>query len=351
MKNERMEKIQEKNTDDYINKLLVYLRQIINCEIQLLDVEKTKQKYLQTIENLNKKESSPSETAKNIMSIEKPTKPIKPVLKEDMSSFGFSDFLKNAGFFVGGLTLAWLVEAFIIPGSIILPFIIWGGVTTIPTIQKKLDLKNDKKLKTSKYNIDIDEYEQKMDEYQRQITDMENIITREQEEKAINENNIKNEKEAYEYKIEKLNELSIKIKNTLSILYEKNILHKKYQNLEAVLSIYEYLSTERTKSLGLINNDKGAYNLYEEEVLTRKDSKFVEQFVDSTNRNNGDNINNQQPFYYDSSSKIYQVLLSLASKLDRINTKEEVNALLQAIIQEQEKLQTVILNETPPIKK
>jgi hypothetical protein len=57
---------------------------------------------------------------------------------------------------------------------------------------------------------------------------------------------------------------------TLQVLdayYGKNIVAKKYQhNLVAISSFYEYLNLGRTRSLELNGSDKGAYNIFENEI-------------------------------------------------------------------------------------
>ena len=323
MNNERMEKIQEKDTNEYINKLLLYLRQIINCEIQLLDVEKTKQKYLEAIENLNKSDSA---------SIQNKDCPEKPIL-EEVKYFDFEMLVLTGISSAIGLGVAWLAGAFT-PASSILSYLIWGGATSIMPILNHLAFIKTKEQLLDSYNKEMIKYNNELNEYEESIDERTKKVIREKKEKLD-----------YEYKIEKLDELSAEVKNTLSILYGKNVVHKKYQKFEAILSIYEYISTKRTKSLEFLNNDKGAYNLYEEEVLTGKDAKFEEKFVDI------EASDCQQQFYYDTSSNKYLVLLSLANKLANIRNRQEINDLLQTEIEKQEELQTVVLNEKPPIKK
>lgn len=59
-------------------------------------------------------------------------------------------------------------------------------------------------------------------------------------------------------------------------LYDKNILHPKYRNLDAVAAIYDYISTGRCEDL---EGRDGAYNLYEEKLKQDKEDADREKLV------------------------------------------------------------------------
>lgn len=56
------------------------------------------------------------------------------------------------------------------------------------------------------------------------------------------------------------------IDKTLSEMYELNIIHPKYRYLEACGMFLEYFEAGRTHSLGVNGADRGAYNIFEDEL-------------------------------------------------------------------------------------
>lgn len=85
------------------------------------------------------------------------------------------------------------------------------------------------------------------------------------------------EYEDYKNRIEgELHSIKKKLLDKLQALYDKNILHPKYRNLDAVAAIYDYISTGRCE--GLEGRD-GAYNLYEEKLKQDKEDADREKLV------------------------------------------------------------------------
>lgn len=90
-------------------------------------------------------------------------------------------------------------------------------------------------------------------EYKKQYKEYENYINR-------------IEGELYSIKKELLDKLKD--------LYDKNILHQKYRNLDAVAAIYDYISTGRCNAL---EGSDGAYNFYEQRLEREKTDADIKE--------------------------------------------------------------------------
>ena len=112
--------------------------------------------------------------------------------------------------------------------------------------------------------------------------------------------------------MEDLKQPLILTKNLLNELYKKDLIYKKYQNLPALTSIYEYLLTGRCDSL---TGPHGAYNLYEDEV--RKDT-VISQLNEVIN--NLEKIRANQYMLYQQIKTIQENTAEIGLELSRIRS-------------------------------
>ena len=87
-----------------------------------------------------------------------------------------------------------------------------------------------------------------------------------------------------------INRVNVSLSKTnllLSQMLACDIVHKKYRSRECMIRLYEYLDSGRTKSLGIIPGDEGAYNILEREIR-------LEQIIYNTGLTNKylENLNN-----------------------------------------------------------
>lgn len=154
-----------------------------------------------------------------------------------------------------------IVIAGVLPAGLPLSLII--SVCTL--MRKYSDYKHALKQNEKEYNHCILAYQEKVNEYQ--IRQREIALDRER----VKEELVK--KSVISSNIEKLKNQNIKSKETLSKIYDKNIIFPKYRNLVMVCSIYEYFCAGRCNAL---EGHEGAYNILEMElrmdrIITRLD--------------------------------------------------------------------------------
>lgn len=88
-------------------------------------------------------------------------------------------------------------------------------------------------------------------------------------------------KECAEYEsnlkiIAELNKILSNLQTELNGLYEQNIIHPQYRNIEAVTAFYSYISTGRCAAL---EGPGGAYNLYEEQLKQDKSDAYIKDLT------------------------------------------------------------------------
>lgn len=211
--------------DAYVPKLLEYLRTIIYCETNLIG-------YDSIIEENNK--------AMGLLCIPNllPNEPIKPSPPKRFYS-------------IVGIVITWAIGVSILltsamPLGVII--LVALGIYILTVVKRRSDEMKSFRFYENKYYMELEEY--------RKLNQKE--LVRMHSESA--------QKKLYEEQSERITELISHAKGTLKTLYEANVLHLKYQNFVASASIYDYLSTDRTYTLGLATGDPGAYNMYEEDV-------------------------------------------------------------------------------------
>lgn len=96
--------------------------------------------------------------------------------------------------------------------------------------------------------------------------------------KKLSEYELQLKKEYAEYEsnlkiIAELKKILSDLRTELNILYDKNIIHPQYRNIEAVTAFYNYISTGRCTAL---EGPGGAYNLYEEQLKQDKSDAYIE---------------------------------------------------------------------------
>jgi len=312
-------------SDQSIAALLAYLRDVLHCESTLIGFESTIQQNREIMANLCIPKTLPP-------------LPVKPDRPQEITP-SKTGRLGKAG--VSGAL-----------GLIVPPIgLLAGAVATYQaTIGIGRDKKNARKVYDSKvqtYNQRASEYEDEMRSYQAQQNEDNLRISQESAQKQL-----------YEDQSSELNNLISHTKETLSILYGMNVLHKKYQNLVAVASVYDYLSTGRTTSLARTGNDPGAYNIYEEDVRIGKIMNVIgmvgKQIIGTVNKM-ADSVRYQQQALYDAVTEGNELQRSLStqlsSQLSGVNERQDRSNILQEEILKQEKLRTDALREHNPYGK
>jgi len=227
------------------NLLLEYLRNILHCEAERIALESTLQENSEHIAKLCPGGTLPKE----------PKAPIQ-VLKEVSS--------KQGRFIMAIIPISAVVVLNILTSGYFEAFV--GLAILFSIYQLTFGINRDKKQaqklfesQNQTYEINLVKYKHELERYQEQ---------RRNEQLRLNHETA--QKQLYENQSERVNELLSKVKDTLSTLYGLNVLHEKYQNLEAVASIYDCISTGRTSNLSRSDNDPGAYNIYEDDVRAGK---------------------------------------------------------------------------------
>jgi hypothetical protein len=123
-------------------------------------------------------------------------------------------------------------------------------------------LGKEKKKAEAAYEQELKLYNQHLVEHEKQMLHHQDIL----DDEEMRMSTEAAQKKLYESQSDRINELISHARTTLAALYETNILHVKYQNFVATASIYDYLSTGRTASLIRVDNDPGAYNLFEDDL-------------------------------------------------------------------------------------
>lgn len=112
----------------------------------------------------------------------------------------------------------------------------------------------------------------------------------------------------------------------LNQLYAWNIIHPKYRHLEACGMFLEYLSTGRTHSLEAEGADRGAYNIYEEELYRG----IIIDKLDQVLSNQRILIEGQRQIAQSINSMVRSVDYACQS-LDKIQRMEQVNLFYNAV--------------------
>jgi len=277
-----------------LNLLLQYLGEIIHCETIAMglrdSVSVAEQNKLTWIEN------SPQEPCE-------PTKPDKFKILLGNDSLGevigailqFSLSLGFIGFIIdvfrscskrGDFLIFTLLGAIVVPiAVIIVGLFVWG-------IKVALSLRN--------YESDCYEYNKKLKEYKKDVA-----------RRKITQKNL-------EMKESDLEGLLNDTEKVIQELYSVGIIYNKYRNLTAIASFCDYLSAGRTKSLGRMDNDPGAYNIYEEDLRAQK---IIDVMKIGFSQISGQlsQIQANQYTLYSSINETNSILKSINSELGNIN--------------------------------
>ena len=204
-------------------------------------------------------------------------------------------------FLIGFFLLIGEPSAFLARIALLVPGIVgvWWAIRLI--LEKK-------KFETEKSN-EYNHYLKAIETYDAQCTknkrlNNENSSRYHEEHSEWEENQRKN--------MEDLKQPLILTKTLLNELYKKDLIYKKYQNLPALTSIYEYLLTGRCDSL---TGPHGAYNLYEDEV--RKDT-VISQLNEVIN--NLEKIRANQYMLYQQIKTIQENTAEIGLELSRIRS-------------------------------
>lgn len=142
--------------------------------------------------------------------------------------------------------------------------LIWAVILDIKNEKRRIKEKqqseiNNQKSREAAYQKNLVQYNQKLNQYNQKVGNDKQRVQRELAQK--------------QYLEEQCGMLTIILKTSkakLEQIYDYDILEKKYRNIVAVASLYEYLKHERTRSLQRTGNDEGAYNIYEMEIRLNK---------------------------------------------------------------------------------
>ncbi|MCL2503689.1 MAG: hypothetical protein FWE94_03645, partial [Coriobacteriia bacterium] len=214
---------EEISNNEYKNAVLEHLREILDLEL-----------------SINKYEEAIDGNQKNINRLCIAPPPQRPQSKAEASRRIAFVYLVCP---IAVVLLAAILFAILLPDDFPLGTCLWMPSVNLLGVFVGLVIANtaDNKRLTGIHNQDIAAYNQQM----------------------IIENDQRNFHLA---QINMLRELINETKQTLEVLYDNSILHLKYHNLKAVASFFNYFSTGRTYSLELNGSDRGAYNIFEEDV-------------------------------------------------------------------------------------
>ena len=136
--------------------------------------------------------------------------------------------------------------------------------STAKGIKKEINIQKDNNLK--KYNESLNKYNQNLDKYNRNLNKYNQSMVKDQ--KRVQRELI--QKQYLQIQSDTLATMLRTSRAKLEEIYAYDILEKKYRNMVAVASLYEYLKYEMTRSLQRNGNDEGAYNIYERNIRLDK---------------------------------------------------------------------------------
>lgn len=142
-------------------------------------------------------------------------------------------------------------------------------------------------------------------------------------------------KKMLDNKIEELKYRKAETMKLLNRVYSLGVVQKKYCNFIAIGTLYEYFANGRTVSLELTPNDKGAYNLYEEESRMEKVITRLDIVVSRLN-----SIRTMQSFIYNAITDSQRQLDSIQESINRlgeynqriINQNRDTNRYLSSLV-------------------
>jgi len=266
----------------YVESILEYFRDILHCEAALIGFESTIQQNRSAMAKLCVSRS-----------LSRPIPPATPMERTP----SVTGRLGKAGI-AGALSLTPLAPI----------------TAPIAIYQATIGMSKDKKKAQELHEQEIVLYNQKLLEYEENMRVYDAMAN----EENLRMSNEKAQKQLYEDQLNEIHELISRTKTTLSSLYKVNILHDKYQNLVAVASIYDYLSTGRTTSLIRVGNDPGAYNIYEEDVRIGKIMSVIEMVgnqIINTVTEVAESVQYQQQALYDAVCEGNDIKQSLLSQV------------------------------------